>query len=152
MNTLTHRAKTVCSTSQSLKKDEDHIRQALQNCKYPSCILNRAKIKYNPSNPMDGSNNTENNSSHYKNKNMHIVVPYSKRQSESCKNICSEQGIQMHFKGGKTIRDLLVIPKVQGYHLHKGGTIYRYKCGRVHSKEKYIGESDRAFGKGVKNT
>ena len=36
---------------------------------------------------------------------------YTKGLSGSFKNICSKQGIQVHFKGGNTIKNLLVIPK-----------------------------------------
>ena len=40
-----------------------------------------------------------------------MVVPYSQGISESFKNICRRYGIQVHFKGGKTIKNLLVSPK-----------------------------------------
>ena len=38
INTLTHRAKTVCSNIQLLKEEEDHLKQALK-CKYPLWAL-----------------------------------------------------------------------------------------------------------------
>ena len=74
-----------------------------------------------------------------------IVVPYVKGMSESCKNICRKHGIEMYFKGGNTIKILLVHPKTQTTILQKGGEIYRYKCGRVDCEEEYIGESGRTF-------
>ena len=40
--TLYHRAKTICSDPQLLKKEEDHLCQALQKCKYPTWAINRA--------------------------------------------------------------------------------------------------------------
>ena len=43
--TLYHRAKTICSDPQLLKKEEDHLWQALQKCKYPMWAINRAKLK-----------------------------------------------------------------------------------------------------------
>ena len=35
INTLRHRAKTVCSTKQLLTEEEDHLYNALRRCKYP---------------------------------------------------------------------------------------------------------------------
>ena len=40
-----------------------------------------------------------------------MVVPYIKGLSDSSKNISDKMGIQVHFKGGNTIRILLVAPK-----------------------------------------
>ena len=35
VNTLTHRAKAVCSTPQLLKEELNHLERALERCKYP---------------------------------------------------------------------------------------------------------------------
>ena len=75
----------------------------------------------------------------------HIVVPYIKGLSESYKNIYSKHGIQMHLKGCRTIKDLLVNSKDIDSILQKSRVIYRYKCGRVDCEEEYIGESGRTF-------
>ena len=40
-----------------------------------------------------------------------ITVTYTKGLSESFKNICKKHGIQVYFRGDKTIKDLLVAPK-----------------------------------------
>ena len=65
--------------------------------------------------------------------------------SESCKNICRRHGIEMHFKGVSTIRQVLVHPKDKDNILKKSGVIYRYKYGRVDCEDEYIGESGRTF-------
>ena len=41
----------------------------------------------------------------------HIVIPYTQGLCESIKKICGRYGIQTHFKGGNTIKNLLVTPK-----------------------------------------
>ena len=46
----------------------------------------------------------------------------------------------------KTIKDLLVAPKVKDSITKKSGIIYRYKCDRLECDEEYIGESARMFG------
>ena len=76
----------------------------------------------------------------------YITVSYIKGLSESFKNICKKHGIQVYFKGDKTIKDLLVAPKDKDYITKKSGNIYRYKCDRLKCDEEYIGESARTFG------
>ena len=70
--------------------------------------------------------------------------------AESIKNICKKHGIQVYFKGGRTIKDLLLAPKDKDHITKKSGIIYRYKCDRVECNEEYIGESARTFGERFK--
>ena len=42
-----------------------------------------------------------------------MVIPYDKGISESIKKTCSKHGVQVYFKGGNTIKNLLVAPKDQ---------------------------------------
>ena len=58
----------------------------------------------------------------------HIVIPYTQGLCESIKKICGRYGIQTHFKGGKTIKNLLVSPKDKDPMLNQSGAIYRYQC------------------------
>ena len=137
INTLRHRAKTVCSTKQLLTEEEDHLYNALRRCKYPLWAGNRTNIKKKQRNNNQGNNNI---------KKPYIVVPYMKGLGETCKNICRIYGVEVYFRGGNTLRDLLVNPKDRDTILKKSGVIYRYRCGRVDCEEEYIGESDRTFG------
>ena len=79
-------------------------------------------------------------------KKPYIVVQYTKGMGESCKNICRKHEVEVYFKGGNTIKDLLVHPEDKDNILQKSGVIYRDRCGRVDCDEEYIGESDRTFG------
>ena len=136
INTLRHRAKTVCTTKQILEKEEDHLFTALRRCKYPVWAWNRTNIQKKQK-QKQGTNNTMRS---------HIVVPYMKGLSETCKNICRRYGVEVYFKGSRTIRDHLVHPKDKDTMLKKSGVIYKYSCGRVDCGEEYIGESGRTFG------
>ena len=51
----------------------------------------------------------------------------------------------MNFKGGRTIKDLLVKPKDRDTIWQKSRVIYGYKCGRVDCEEEYVGNSGRTF-------
>ena len=80
----------------------------------------------------------------------HIVVPYHRGLSESFKKVCSSHEVQMYFKGGTTVKNLLMAPKDRDPIQKKSGVIYRYKCDRVECDEEYIGESSRTFGERFK--
>ena len=40
-----------------------------------------------------------------------MVLPYVKGLSEGMKNVCSKHGVQVHYKGGNTIKSILMAPK-----------------------------------------
>ena len=44
----------------------------------------------------------------------HIVIPYTQGLCESIKKICGRYGIQTHFKGSSTIKNLLVSQRPHG--------------------------------------
>ena len=71
------------------------------------------------------------------------MVPYTKDLGESIKTVCKIHWIQVYFKGGKTMKDLLVAPKDKDPITKKSGILYRFKCTRVKCDEEYIGESSR---------
>ena len=56
----------------------------------------------------------------------------------------------MYFKGGTTIKNLLMASKDQDPIQKRRGVTYRYKCDRVECDEEYIGESSRTFGERFK--
>ena len=122
-----------------------YLQKALQRCKYPAWVLNRVKIKSKGSanKKRRGTIKTGQNNNNQK---PYMVVPYYRGLSESLKKVCSRHGVQVYFKGGNTIKNLLVAPKDQDPILKKSGVIYRYKCDRVDCDEDYIGESSRERG------
>ena len=147
VGSLHHRAKTICSSPELLQEEEKHLKQALTRCKYPAWAMNKVKmkIKATANNNSKGTKNSGNNI-----QKPHMVIPYYKGISESIKKTCSEHGVQVYFKGGNTIKTLLVAPKDQDTIQKKSGVIYRYKCDRVECDEEYIGESSRTFGERFK--
>ena len=66
------------------------------------------------------------------------------------KRTCKKYGVQVHLKGGLTIRNLLMSPNDKDTIWKKSGVIYRYKCNRVDCEEEYIGESARNFAERFK--
>ena len=150
IGTLLHRAETICSDPQLLKQEEDHLYKALSTCKYPTWALNRIKMKIrNPTNKKNNNSNPKNSGTDT-NQKPYIIVSYQKGLSESFKNICNNHGVQVYFKGGKTIKNLLMAPKDQDPMKNRSGVIYRFKCNRVECDDEYIGESSRTFGERFK--
>ena len=145
VGTLYHRAKTISSNNQGLQQEEDHLNRALGNCNYPRWALNRVRIKMNNPSQKKNRNTQQNNTP-----KPYITVPYYKGPSESVKKKCSNFGVQVYFKGGTTIKNLLMNPKDKDPMMKKSGVIYSYKCGRVDCDEEYIGESSRTIGERFK--
>ena len=104
------RAKTICSTQQLLQEEEEHLFQILKRCKYPTWVLNRVKIK-SQAPTKNRSNNKHAGHNNQNNQNVYMVVSYYKGLSKSIKRSCRKYGVQVHFKGGLTIKNLLMAPK-----------------------------------------
>ena len=110
--TLYHRANTICSDPTLLHEEEQHLFKALRKCKYPIWAINRAKLKsQKPNRTKQRRINNQKGPRNTNNQNLYMVVPYQ-GLSESQKT-CSKYGVQVHFKGGQTIKSLLMAPKRQ---------------------------------------
>ena len=146
INTLHHRAKAVCSNNQLLKEEEDHLQKVLTRNKYPMWALNRVKLKTKTTQAQEQRKQQNANAKVTSgNKKSYMVLPYVKGLSESIKNIGKKHGIQTYFRGGNTIKSLLMTPKDKDHISKKSGIIYRFKCNRVDCDYEYIGESSRTF-------
>ena len=71
---------------------------------------------------------------------------------ESFKHICGKYGIQVHFKGNTTIKQVLMKPKDQDPKDKKNMVIYSIQCNHIASDEEYIGETTRTIGERCKDT
>ena len=132
IGTLQHRAQTICSNPQLLQKEDLHLKNALKKCKYPTWALNRIQMKTKKQDSNQVLTTRTNMKKSY------IVVPYYSGFSESIKNIGSKFGVQVYFKGGTTIKNLLMSPKDKDPIQKQSGVIYRYQCDRVDCDEIYI--------------
>ena len=154
INTLHHRAKAVCSNNQLLKEEEDHLQKVLTGNKCPMWALNRVKLKTKTTQAQEQRKQQEQQNANAKatsgNKKSYMLLPYMKGLSESMKNVGKKHGSQTYFRGGNTIKSLLMTPKDKDHISKKSGIIYTFKCIRVDCKDEYIGESSRTFGERYK--
>ena len=153
-NTLAHRAKTVSSTQDNLKKELTHIKTALHHCQFPSWALNQWEHKFNQTQPPTAQDNNSNNNSNSSNSNKYkatIVVRYINKTAEKFKRLCKNRGIQVHFRGTNTLRTALGNPKDKDPKSNQTGIIYKYQCPHIQCTSSYIGESGRFLGERVKD-
>ena len=130
----------------------DHHRKALTHCKYLKWAIDRVERKLTKptseeSNDADNQDITgaKHTTNEVKTKG-HIVKPYTQGLCKSIRKICSMYGIQTHFKGNSTIKNLLASPKDKDPMANKNRAIYWFQCGDLECDEEYIGETSRTFG------
>ena len=143
INTLTHRAHTICSTPKLIEEELKHLEQVLGQCKYPKWAIKKIFRK------QQNKEKKQTPTSKHSSKKCHIVIPYIQGICESIKNICGKHGVAVHFNGGQTLKNILVSPKDKDTIANKNSVIYSYSCGNIDCDE-YIGESGRTFGKRIK--
>ena len=146
----------MCSKSELLQQEKDHLRKALTKCKYHKWALEQVQKRLNKSTSevIDGANNQGTTAAQaatngVKNKGQ-IVIPYTQSLCESIKKICGRYGIQTHFKDDSTIKNLLVSPKDKDPMVNQSGAIYWYQCGDLGCDDEYIGKTSRTFGERYK--
>ena len=156
INTLTHRAKTVCNKPELLQKEMEHLRKALTHCKYPKWALARVEERLTkPTSEVNngaegqGTTGAQPTTNEVKTKG-HIVISYTQGLGESTNKIGSRYGIQTHFKGNSTIKNLLVSPKDKDPTANKSETTYWFQCGDLTYDDEYIGKASRTFGERFK--
>ena len=132
----------------------EHLRKALMAYQFPNWALNKLQklfyLKCNNNRDNNLTGRQQNNNSRESNSNecndISMVIPYIQGLGEKFKRTCNKLGIQVHFKGSNTIKQLLMAPKDKDPKLAKNGVIYKYKCPTINCTEEYIGESGRTFG------
>ena len=143
INTITHRAKAVCSNSKLLEEELQHLHEVLSKCKYPKWATDKVLKQ-------EEDRRTRNRRDHGRNtsqmqKKCHIVVPNSKGLCESYKTICSKYEVQVYFKEGNTLKNLLMFSKDKESITKHSNIIYWFKCDRTECDDECIGESARTF-------
>ena len=64
-----------------------------------------------------------------------IVIPYTKGISESMKQACDKYGIQVHFKGNQTTKQILMKLKDKDPKDSKSGVMYSYQYPHLDCNE-----------------
>ena len=80
----------------------------------------------------------------------YVVVPYTKRLSESLKNMWQVWDTNI-LQGHYYIKANTYEPKDQDPKDNRSGVIYSYKCDHITCSEEYIGETSRSQGRGTRS-
>ena len=122
-NSLTHRARVVCINQIYIKK-----RITLEKLFLDAITAHGPYIDSTPVSSKGSVNQAQNNLHRHQTKNnskktcnISIVVPFSKGLSESFKKLCDKVGVKAHYKGGNTIRNVLVALKDKDKITQKSG-------------------------------
>ena len=167
ISTLTHRARIVFTKPELLSNEIQHPRKAMTTCKYSKWALDKLERKFNRSqqdsnvgnnqgepseedsyNP--SGNATGRDSTKEKYNKGHIVIHYTHGLGGSIKKDFRKYDIQTHFKGNRTIKNILVKPKDKDPLDRKSRVIYWHQCEELVYDEEYIGESFKTFGERYK--
>ena len=126
IHTLSHRASTLCSNPELHQQEKDHLRKVLTKCKYPKWVLDKVEKRLYKSTRQvtNGGTTGAQPATNEVKKKGHIVIPYTQGLCESIKKMCGRYGIQTHFEGGRTIKNLLVSPKDKDPMVNQSGAIY----------------------------
>ena len=87
IQTLSHRASTMCSNPELLQKEKEHLRKALTKCNYPKWALDKVEKRLNKSSSQvndRGNHNAQSANQGVPSKG-HIVIPYTQGLCESIK-------------------------------------------------------------------
>ena len=87
IQTLSHRASTVCSNPELLQQEKDHLRKSLTKCKYPKWALDKVEKRLNRCSRQvnDGGTNNDQSANHEVQNKGHIVIPYTQGLCEVSK-------------------------------------------------------------------
>ena len=130
-------------TLQLLERELKHPQEVLMKCKYPKCT--NEKVLQKQEDKRMGYGRYQSIRTNQTEKKCHIVVSYAQGLYESYKIICSKCGVQVHFKGGNTLKNLLMFPKDRDSVTKRSNIICWLKCGKTGCNDEYIWQPARTF-------
>ena len=147
IQTLSHRASTVCSNPELLQKENNTSGKLSLNATTPNGPWTkwRKDLTGLPDRLMMGATILPSLPTMECKVRVTLSYPTHKVFVKVSKGICGRYGIQTHFKGGKTIKNLLVSPKDKDPMVNQSGAIFRYHCNNLGCDDEYIGETSRTL-------
>ena len=142
VKTLFHRASSIITKEPDKAAEDQHLRQALNNCGYNNWAIEKAlKLGEKESKPTEHNKNLSG-------KGVSTTIPYHGDLSEKLKRIYKDYNISTHFKPTNTIRQVLVHPKDKQPKGHQSGIVYGVQCAdNYNCTDCYIGETSQPLRK-----
>ena len=143
IRSLMDRAHSVITEEGEIKKEEEHIKQALKMCQYPDWTFNKTKEKMEEA-KLRGKNTKRKDKIDPGRENRGMVtLPYIKGVTERIQRVFHKYRIQAPVKPHLKLRNLLVHPKDKIETGNKCNVIYELPCKSC--DKSYIGETGRMF-------
>ena len=139
IRTLSHRARTICSSPASLEEELQHLKEVLTISGYPKWAWETPGSKKTSPHP---------SSSKQTPRRGHVTIPYVQGVTDALARKIRKIGICVHAKPYNTIRSRLVAPKDKTEKLDQSGTIYHIECQNCPNS--YVGETERQLRHRVK--
>ena len=136
VRTLTRRAQIICDSADSLRDENEHLRQIFHKNDYSDEFIDTNKYKQNKQN--DECANTET-----KNELRTVSLPYIRGTSETIARILKPFNIRIAHKPTRTLLHLLTNVKDKVDPKDRQGTVYRIRCNDCNGT--YIGETGRTL-------
>ena len=138
IRTLTHRARTIVTTEEDKKEEENHLKKVLSVSKYTKWSWNLPGKSKKIPHPKKSSGQRSLG---------HVTIPYVQGISEAISRKIRKAGVSAHVRPINTIRQQLVRPKDKEKPENKCGIVYEIPCKNCDAK--YVGETERALKKRI---
>ena len=136
VRTLTRRAQIICDSTDSLRDENEHLRQIFHKNDYSDEFIDTNKYKHDKQNGVCANTKT-------KNELTTVSLPYIRGTSETVARILEPFNIRIAHKPTRTLRHLLTNVKDKNDPKDRQGTVYRIRCNDCNGT--YIGETGRTL-------
>ena len=152
IHTLSHRAQTVYNKPELLQQEKNHLRKALTKCKYPKWALDKVEKRLLTGPPERSLMGLIAKALQVPKQppiklklRATLSYPTHKVFVKVSKRSVVDMAFKTCFKGGSTIKNLLVSLKDKDPMANQSGPIYWYQCGDLGCDDEYIWETSRTF-------
>ena len=148
VRTLTRRAQIICDSTDSLRDENEHLRQIFHKNDYSDEFIDTNKYKHNKQKDVCANTETKHDkqndvcaNTETKNEFTTVLLPYIRGTSETIARILKPFNIRIAHKPTRTLRHLLT--NVKDKDDPRQGTVYRIRCNDCNGT--YIGETGRTL-------
>ena len=136
VRTLTRRAQIICDSADSLRDEDEHLRQIFYKNDYSDEFIDTNKYKHDKQNDVCANKET-------KNELTTVSLPYIRGISETIARILKHFNIRIAQKPTRTLRHLLTNLKDKDDPKDRQGTVYRIRFNNCNGT--YIGKTGRTL-------